>query len=362
MDTLPFVSIIIPCLNEENHIGKCLDSVIANDYPKDRLEAIVIDGISEDATREILERYSQRYSFIKVLDNEKKITPVALNVGIKNAKGGIIVRMDAHSTYERDYITKCVKYLEEYKADNVGGIWITVPRNNSLIAKAITIASSHSFGVGNAHYKTGNLKEPKWVDTVPYGCFRKEIFDRIGLFDEKLHRNEDIEFNDRLQKAGGKILLVPEIKINYYVRSTFKSFIMHNFDNGLKVTYSVKLGRNIFSWRHLIPMIFVMALIGTAGLWGLSILIVPSGFSSQLMLRDSLSLLGLSKVMTFLLFLLIIGSYSLSNLLFSIHIAFKEKRLIYLFILPLIFASLHFSYGTGSIWGLIKGTISGSRE
>ena len=329
MSNLPFVSIIIPCRNEEKFIAKCLDSIIANNYPKDRLEILVIDGMSEDGTRKIVGRYTQQYPFIGLLDNPKKITPAALNIGIKHAKGDIIVRMDAHSTYEKDYISKCVKYLNEYKADNVGGIWIINPRNNTFIAKAITLALSHLFGVGGAYYKIGRSKEPRWVDTVPFGCYRKEIFERIGLFDEELPRSEDIDFNLRLRKAGGKILLVPEIVIYYYTRSTLKSFCKHYFENGVLTTYFLKYGKRAFSWRHLIPCAFVSSLIGSAAL----------SVFSQIFLW---------------LFLFILGSYSLANIYFSGRIAIREKNFRYLFVMPLIFATLHIGYGLGSLYGLLK--------
>ena len=324
-----FVSIIIPCRNEEKYIGQCLDSVIANDYPEDRLEVLVVDGMSEDGTRGIVERYAQRYPFIRLLDNNKKITPAALNTGIKHAKGEIIIRMDAHSIYREDYISKCVQYLNEYDADSVGGIWITKPRNNTFIAKAITLALSHIFGVGNAHYRIGYSKEPRLVDTVPYGSYRKEAFEKIGFFDEELPRSEDIDFNLRLRKAGGKILLVPEIVIYYYTRSTLKSFCKHYFENGVLTTYFLKYGKKAFSWRHLVPFVFVSSLIGLGAL----------SFFSQIFLW---------------LFLFILGSYALTNAYFSIKITAKEKDFRYLFAMPLIFATLHIGYGLGSLLGLLK--------
>ncbi len=146
MNDLPLVSVIIPCRNEEKYICQCLDSIIANDYPKDKIEVLIVDGMSEDGTRKVLKHYAQRYPFMRVLDNSKKITPVALNIGIKNAEGEIIVRMDAHNTYEEKYISKCVESLHKYDADNVGGIWIIVPRGNGLIGKAIALALSNPFG------------------------------------------------------------------------------------------------------------------------------------------------------------------------------------------------------------------------
>lgn len=339
----PFVSVIIPCLNEEAYIGQCLDSIVINDYPKDRLEILIVDGISRDKTRKIVEAYIPLYPFIRLLDNRKKSAPAALNIGIKHSKGEIIVRMDAHSTYEKYYISKCVSYLNDYDADNVGGIWITVPRNNSLFAQAIAFSLSHRFGVGNAHYRIGQSKMPAWVDTVPFGCFRRSIFDKIGLFDENLPRDEDIEFNNRLRNSGGKILLVPEITINYYARSNFQSMCKHIFDNGLKITYPLKIDRMIFSCRHLIPLIFVSSLLISFGLWHLSNLL---GF---------LEFLG---NLSSLLFMFIIGLYFLSNSYFSLQIARREKDVRLLFLMPIIFTTLHFTYGFGSIWGLIRTILS----
>src|SRR4030067_2393082 len=140
------VSVIIPCRNEEKFIDRCLDSIIANDYPKEDLEVLVVDGMSEDRTEEIVKKYTERFSFIKLLSNLKKIIPSALNIGIQNANGSIIIRMDAHNVYSKDYISKCVNYLIEYNVDNVGGIWVTLPGKNTIVAESIALALSHPFG------------------------------------------------------------------------------------------------------------------------------------------------------------------------------------------------------------------------
>jgi len=205
MSNLPFVSVIIPCRNEEKYIGKCLDSLVKQDYPKDKLEVLVVDGMSEDKTREIIEEHIKKYSFIKLLKNPRKFTPFGLNIGIKEAQGAIIIRMDAHAAYEKDYISKCVKSLEKYKVDNVGGIMKTLPANSTLISKAIALSLSSPFGVGNAYFRIGS-KEPREVDTVFGGCYRREIFEKIGYFNENLPRGQDMEFNLRLREFGGKIL------------------------------------------------------------------------------------------------------------------------------------------------------------
>lgn len=324
-----FVSIIIPSRNEERFIGECLESIITQDYSKDRLEVLVMEGMSEDGTREIVEKYARRWLFIRILDNSKKITPCAFNMGVKNAKGNIVVIMSAHATYEKDYISKCVKYLHEYNADNVGGIMITLPQENTFIGRAVVRTLTHPFGVGNSNFRIGS-KEPKWVDTVFGGCYKKEVFDKIGLFNENLESTQDMEFNLRLKRAGGKILLVPEIVSYYYTRSSFKSFCKNNFRNGAWAIYPFKFTKAMpVSWRHLVPLAFVSSLIGSAALS----LLLP----------------------IFLwLFLFILGCYFLFNLYFSCRIAFREKSSRYLFIMPIMFASFHIGYGLGSIWGAIK--------
>jgi len=260
---MPFVSVIIPCLNEEKYVKKCLDSLIEQDYPKDKIEILIIDGMSDDKTREIIQEYCQKYSFIKLLNNSKKFTPVGLNIGIKEAKGSRIIRMDTHATYEKDYISKCIKYLEEYKADNVGGVIKTLPSDNTLIAKAIAFSLSHPFGVGNAYFRIGS-KKTREVDTVFCGCYRKEIFEKIGLFNENLTRSQDIEFNLRLKKSGGKIFLIPDIKSCYYPLADLKSFLKKEFyRSGFWVTYPLRFKTRIFFLRHLVPLIFVSGLIGS---------------------------------------------------------------------------------------------------
>ena len=328
MSDLVPISIIIPCRNEKKYIGRCLDSIVANDYPKDRLEVLVIDGISEDGTREIVERYTQRYPFIRLLDNPKKITPVAFNLGIKSAEGELIMIMSAHATYEREYISKCVKFLSKYNADNVGGIMITIPRDKTLVGKAIALALSHRFGVGGSNFRVGS-KEPKWVDTVFGGCYRKEVFEKIGLFNEDLASSQDMEFNLRLKRVGGKTLLVPEIVSYYYARSDFRSFCRNNFRNGVWAIYPLKFVSIPFSWRHYIPFAFVASLIGSLTL----------SIFSQFFLW---------------LFLFILGSYSSTNIYLSVRISAEEKNFKYSLIMPVIFATLHISYGLGSIWGAIK--------
>lgn len=308
----PFLSVIIPCRNEEEFIGKCLDSVISQDYPKDKLEVFVVDGASRDKTKEIVRNYSRQYSCIKILDNPKKIASAAMNIGIKEAKGEIIMRMDSHSVYQSDYISKCVKYLREYNADNVGGVLETRPSADTIFAKAIAIALSNPFGAGNSYFRIGTL-EPKWVDTVPFGCYKKEVFQKVGLFNENLARSQDMEFNLRLKKAGGKILLAQDITAYYYPTSrNLKDFWQRNFVDGIWAVLPLKFVKIPLRLRHYLPLVFVLTL--PLSVW----------------------------------------PYIPFSLFFSLEIAIKEKDIRLFFVMPLAFAARHMSYGLGSILGLIK--------
>jgi cellulose synthase/poly-beta-1,6-N-acetylglucosamine synthase-like glycosyltransferase len=326
---LPFVSIIIPCRNEKRFIGDCLQSIIDNDYPKERLEVLAVDGMSDDGTQDVIRGFTQSYSWIRLVENPRKITPVALNIGITSSKGEMILWMSAHNHYERDYVSQSVESLEKYGADNVGGIMKTLPREDSFTGQAIVVSLSHRFGVGNSYFRV-HTDEPKWVDTVFGGCYRKEVFDRVGLFNENLVRGQDMEFNLRLKKAGGKTLLVPDIVSYYYARSDLKSFWNHNWANGvwaiLPFLYSPIMP---VSWRHLVPLVFVTSLIGTAALG----FVFPAFFG---------------------LFLVILGSYVIGSLTASFKIVLEKRDLRYLIAMPFIFGILHFGYGLGSLLGVLK--------
>ena len=324
----PKVSVIVPCFNEEKFIAKCLDSLLSQDFPKEDMEILIIDGNSKDRTQEIVREYIKKYPLIKIFENPKRYTPFALNIGIKNAQGEIIVRTDAHATYENDYVSKCVKYLEKYKADNIGGIQKVVSKEDTLISKAIAASFSNLFGTGDSYYRTGS-KEPKEVDTVFCGCYRKEVFKKIGFFNEKLFRSQDMELNMRLKKAGGKIMLIPDIIVRYHPKSDLIGFWKHNILDGVWAIYPLKFVKTPLKLRHLLPFIFVLSLI-------------------------SLLITGFFCPFCFKLFLGIILLYLAVNLYFSFVISLKEKDLRYFFILPLVFAIRHFGYGIGSLLGLIK--------
>lgn len=324
-NNLPFVSIIIPCRNEEKFIGRCLDSIVANEYPEKKMEILVVDGLSEDRTREIVKEYDKRFPFIRLLDNYKKTTSSAFNRGIEASKGEIVMIMGAHSIYKEDYISQCVNHLIKGDADNVGGICKILPQNNSLIAESIAYASSSSFAAGDAYYRIGS-EEARYVDTVFGGCYKRKIFDVIGRFDEDLLRTQDSEFNARLIKNGGKILLVPSIVSYYYARKSLGELLKMNLQYGYSKPLAVKKIGKVYTSRQLIPPIFVTSL-----------------FISFI--------LSLFFNWFFWLFLLISSSYIIANLYFSLKISLISG-VKYFFILPFVFATLHFSYGIGYLKGV----------
>lgn len=259
----PRVSVILPCRHEEAHIGRCLDSILAGTYPRDRLEILVVDGRSDDRTREIVAEYAVRFSGIRVVDNPRRITPAALNLGIRAATGDIIVRMDAHAAYPPDYVARLVHGLEASGADNVGGVLVTVPADDSVVARAIALGLSHRLGVGNAYFRIGTAHD-RWVDTVPFGCWRRELFDRIGLFDEDLVRNQDDEFNHRLQRHGGRVRLLAGLAARYYARRSLRQLARMFYQYGsFKPLVAKKVGR-VMTARQLVPPAFVLALVAAA--------------------------------------------------------------------------------------------------
>jgi len=313
------VSVIVPCRNEERYIARCLDSIMATDYPADRLEVLVVDGESEDRTRAILGEYVARYPIIRVLDNPGRIQPIALNIGIRAATGEILMRMDAHALYPKNYISDLVAALQTTGADNVGGVLVTAPARETPIGRAIAIALSQPFGVGNAYFRIG-VRQQRWVDTVAFFCCRRETFERVGLFDER-QRDEDSEFNARLIRHGGRVLLVPNVVARYYARETVRQVARMYHQYGYSKPLVVrKLGR-VMTLRQLVPPTFLLALAATAilGPW-----VHP---------------LGIAFVAT-------ATAYVLAVLGFSIG-AGRKAGPPTVAALALVFPVVHFSYGVG---------------
>ena len=326
------VTVIIPCRNEESFIENTLDSIIKSDYPLDDLEILIVDGRSDDKTREIVKKFENKYSQIRLIDNPEQTVPYAMNYGIKEAKGNVIVRLDAHSIYPSNYISKLVYWLEKLDADNVGGVWDTMPANDSLEAKTVAYSTSHSFGIGNAQYRISEKDEPYEVDTVPFGCYKREVFEKIGDFDTDLTRNQDDELNARLIQDGGKIFLIPDLKIKYFARENFAKMFKMFYQYGyFKPLVNLKLNTPA-TIRQFVPPLFVLFIVfGT----------ILSFFSPMF--------LGL--------FIFGMGFYFTINALVSYKIS-KEKKELKLFpYLVKSFFMIHFSYGIGYLKGILDFTI-----
>jgi len=264
----PFVSVIVPCRNEEQHLDRCLESILASDYPSDRMEVLVVDGMSSDRTRDIVACHAARNPMIRLLDNPRRIAPCGLNIGIQAARGEVIVRMDAHVIYLPSYLPILVRALFEYGADNVGGVLETLPAAETPIARAIALALGHRFGVGNSYFRVG-ASGPRWVDSLAFGCFRREAFERAGLFDEELVRNQDDEFNFRLIRRGGRVLLMPTARAYYVARTSLRQLWRMYFQYGyFKPLVARKVGR-VMTLRQLVPSLFLttLAACGLAAVW-----------------------------------------------------------------------------------------------
>jgi len=329
------LAIIIPCRNEERYIGSCLDSLLDNDFPSDNLEIVVVDGMSTDRTREIVSEYCKNYPFINLIDNPWYIKPKALNIGIESSKSDIVMRIDAHAVYPKDYISKLVHKLLHHNADNIGGVRETYPGDRPM-AKAIAVGVSHPFSVGNAHWRTGT-KALRKVDTVYCGCYRRGVFERIGLFNESLIRTQDREFNSRLINAGGTIILDPSVKCTYFPRTSLINYIKWNYNGACWLFYAWRFTNiRMASWRNYVPLVFLF--------YSLFFLIILfSTIPNQIKTITAIPLLV----------------YLSLSLYFSIEISFKRKSSLYIPLLFLIFPVTHYSYAIGSLYGIIKAKVLG---
>jgi glycosyltransferase involved in cell wall biosynthesis len=255
----PMVTLIVPCRNERHHIRECLGSLLANDYPVASREILVVDGMSDDGTREILAGCVGRHPDIHVLDNPRRITSTALNIGVTHARGSVVMLIGAHSVYPRSYIRDLVRELAISEADGVGGVCTTSAGGRHPVATAIAVALAHPFGVGNSWFRIGS-REPRWVDTVPFGCYRRDVFDRIGGFDEELVRNQDDEFNLRLLRRGGRLRLIPAVASRYYARTSLGQLGRMFYQYGLYKPLVIRKVGAIMTLRQLVPAAFVLSL------------------------------------------------------------------------------------------------------
>jgi succinoglycan biosynthesis protein ExoA len=319
----PLVTVIMPIRNEAAFIERSLGAVLAQDYPADQMQVLVVDGMSDDNTREIVCTMLAGQAEARLLDNPEKIVSTGLNAGLAEALGEIILIVGGHTKLASDYLTQCLRTLKATGADCVGGNIQTVAMTPE--AQAIALTMSSRFGVGDARFRT-NHNQATWVDTVAYGAYQRQVFDRIGLFDEELVRNQDDEFNYRLRGAGGRIWLDPSIRSTYYARATLGSLWRQYFQYGYwkvrvfqKVPGSARL-------RHWVPPLFVLAVVG--------------GLAAALLLPvlRPLYLGGLAL-------------YLVVNVGVSVHTAAREGWR-YLARLPLAFATLHLAYGLGYWTGI----------
>lgn len=320
----PLVSIVVPMLNEESYIGGCLDSIVGGAFPMDQCEVLVVDGGSVDTSREIVRAKMEQYLSIRLLENPRSVAAAAMNIGIQKARGNYILRMDAHSEYPRDYVQSCVQELEHTGADNVGGTWKVIPVTPGPLAKALALTVQHWFGVGRAEYRIGGSG---YVDTVPFGAFRRELFDRVGLFREDLAGHEDYEMNARIRLAGGKIYLSGRIHSTYYHVSTLGGYLCKAWKYGYWCARSFLLHRYSFASRHFAPLLFVIALF--------------CGATLALFWRPAE--MGM---------IVIAASYAVLALVSSVQLGMREGWR-FVPILPVLFFLRHTAYGIGTLAGIL---------
>lgn len=321
----PLVSILIPIRNEAAYIKRCLAAVLAQDYPTDRIEILVADGLSDDGTRDMLTAYTTDDPRVKVFDNPGKIVACGLNLLTGHAKGEILIRVDGHCIIAPDYVRNCVHHIQEAGVDGVGGPMHSIGENH--ISEVIALAMSSKFGVGGSAFRT-ETDQTKLADTVPFPAYTREIIETVGPYDEELVRNQDDEYNYRIRKAGGKILLAEDVRSTYYSRGSLKGLWRQYSQYGLYKVRVLQKHPAQMRPRQFVPLAFVLALL--AGL--LLTLLTPWGWIALAAL---------------------LGAYLLADLLASLLTA-RNKGWRYLPLLPFTFATLHLSYGLGFLAGLFK--------
>ncbi|MBN1543377.1 glycosyltransferase family 2 protein [candidate division KSB1 bacterium] len=319
-------TVICPIRNEEKTIAQCLHSLVTQEFDRKRYEILVVDGRSTDQTRDIVERMIAEYPAVnmRLLDNPNATVPFALNIGLKEAKGEIIVRLDGHAFVESDYLQKCQDTLYETGADCVGGVIESL--NDTVVGKSIALAMSSRFGVGNARFRTSG--KAGYVDCLAFGAYRRHIFERLGFFDTEYTRCQDDEFNYRLRKYGGKIYFTPEIKSYYYPRSSLKKLAIQYAQYGYFKVRVMQKHLKTMQLRQFIPPIFVTLLLVSAAL-------APFLFAALALLAG------------------IAGLYFAAVFFFALRIGLKGG-IRYFPGTATAFILLHFSYGLGFLVGLIK--------
>lgn len=326
---LPFVSIIVPCYNEEATIRHLLEAVFAQTYPRERMELVISDGMSSDGTRGVIAAFQAEHPelSIRVTDNKAGSIPAALNQAIRASRGELIVRLDAHSIPIPEYVERCVAAHQAGKGDNIGGVWEIRPGAKTPIAEAIAHAASHPLGVGDALYRL-NAKEGA-VDTVPFGSFRRALLDKIGMFDETLLSNEDYEFNARIRGAGGTVWLDPSIRSAYFSRGTLGLLAKQYWRYGFWKLQMLKRYPHTLRWRQALPPLFVLSLL-TLLVLSLSFWLARWLLAAQLI------------------------AYFSTLALAGLKLAAETRKPFLIFGLPLAIAVMHLSWGTAFLWSALS--------
>lgn len=314
-----YVTVIIPTYNEEEYVEKCLESLLQQSYPQNCIEILVIDGGSTDKTRQLVLNYSNKCKNIRMINNPKKVQVTALNIGIVHALGEIIVMLGAHAIYDKEYVSECVYLLKNKDASNVGGVQKAIAID--YVGKSIALAMSHPFGVGNAYFRY--LDKEIYVDSVFGGALWKKTLIDLGGFNESYSINEDYELNYRIRKSGGKILLSPRIKCKYFARNSLIKLFKQYFLYGQWKVKTLKEHPDSVMYRQIIPLLFVVTFM---------LSLVTFAFNW--------------KIGIFIPLL-----YIVTNVLVSSVICIKSS-FIYFPIIVAAFASMHFAYGIGFIFGL----------
>lgn len=316
------ISVICPIYNEEKYIARCVESILEQDYPQDDMEVLFMDGMSTDRTRDILARYVAQYPFIRVEDNPERIVPYAMNRGIEVSRGDVIIRLDAHAFYPKNYFSTLVRSLNELHADNVGAVCKTLPAKQTWICKAIATVLSSAFGMGNSYFRIG-VREVTLVDTVPFGCYPRRVFNEVGLYDVELVRNQDDELNARIIQHGGKIYLLPDLVVEYYARDTIKKTYRMFYQYGLyKPLVNKKLGTPA-TIRQFVPVAFVLGILFCL-------------------------VLGIWLHWLYLILRIVLVAYVLIGFLVGARRQCNWRENL---ILPIVFFAVHWGYG----WGYLNG-------
>lgn len=318
------VSVIIPCYNEEKYIESCLESLINNGFPEKDLELLVVDGGSSDATLELVKTQQEQHPLIRIIPNPNQKTPFALNLGIQHAKYPVLMIAGAHAVYPKAYISELLALMEERNLDVIGGAIETKVKYANPKSEAIKWVLSHRLGVGNSMFRLGATALME-VDTVPFGLYRKEVFDKAGNYNEQLIRNHDIELSKRIKASGFHIWMEPTQKVTYFARENFSELARNNYGNGLwniRTLFITKKFRSL-GLRHYIPLLFILSIllpVILAIIWDLR-----------------MALLGLFSLFIYTLALAVV--------------VYKNRTKVHVGYAFLTFFVLHFSYGWGSLMG-----------